>query len=220
MIEKNALFLTGEIIKIEESHIFMDEKFYRFIVQVERLSGNCDILPVIVSEKLLYNNEIKVGDYVSIEGQIRTKNQKENDRKRLLVFGYALDIKKISKEEAEALENRNTIDLIGYVVKTPVYRETKTGRKITELLIASNRPYNKSDYIPSIAWGVESVYARNFEVGDKVELSGRFQSRDYIARDEHGNPITRTTYEISISNIKVLDNNRKKSHKETVNVQQ
>lgn len=206
MPEINSSFFSGKIIKKEESHKHNNEQFYRFIVEVPRLSNNVDYLPIIVSEKLLYNNEVMVGDYVKINGQIRTRNHRTPERRRLLVFGYATEIEKITKEEFDKIEDKNIVELVGYVVKKPVHRETKSNRKITELLVASNRLHNKSDYIPSIAWGVDAVYSSKFKVGDKVSYKGRFQSRDYVTRGENDELVTRTTYEVSIAQISIVEN--------------
>jgi len=204
MPEKNNSLLSGKVAQIETSHTYLDETFYRFTVEVPRLSENHDLLPIIVSEKLLYNNEINVGDYVSVVGQMRTRNQRTSERNRLLVFNYATEIEKISKEQLDAIEDKNEVEFEGFIVKKPVFRETKTGRKITELLIASNRQYNKSDYLPSIAWGVDAVYAKKFAVGEKVSVKGRFQSRKYITRGADDQPVERLAYEISISQVNVV----------------
>lgn len=204
MPEKNVLFLCGEVVEVEKSHSYMDEEFFKFMLKVPRLSGNHDTLPVIVSEKLLYNNEIVVGDLVKVEGQTRTRNQRDGHRKRLLVFSYAIDIVKVTQEEMSDVKDKNQVELEGFIVKKPTFRETNSGRKITELLIASNRQHNKSDYLPSIAWGVDAVFARKLQVGDKVSIAGRFQSREYITRDKEGNPTKGIAYEISISNIDVV----------------
>ncbi|MED1125229.1 single-stranded DNA-binding protein [Bacillus atrophaeus] len=204
MPEKNNAILSGKVIAIEESHTYLEEKFYKFTIDVLRLSENHDSLPLIVSEKLLYNNEVAVGDYITATGQVRTRNQRGSSRKKLLVFGYATEIVKITEEDLHKIVDKNEVEFEGFVVKKPVFRETKTGRKITELLIASNRQHNKSDYLPSIAWGVDAVFARNFKVGEKVIVTGRFQSRQYITRDSNDNPVTGVAYEISISKVDVI----------------
>jgi len=204
MSEKNIVNLSGKVISIEESHTCLNETFYRFFIEIPRLSDNVDIVPVIVSEKLLYNNPIVEGDLVTITGQIRTRNQKEGERNRLLVFGYAMEITKITEEEFNKIEDKNHVEITGFICKKPVYRKTPTGRKISDLLIASNRQYNKSDYIPSIAWGINATFARNLEVGEKISLIGRFQSRTYTKKDENDNPIEKIAYEISISQLNVV----------------
>lgn len=209
MPEKNKSFFSGEVISKEESHTYLDEVFYCYTVKVPRLSQNFDYLPLIVSEKLLYNNEVGVGDYITATGQIRTRNHRTPERNRLLVFGYATEITKITKDELDKIDDKNQVEFDGYIVKKPVYRETKTGRKITELLIASNRQYNKSDYIPSIAWGIDAVFARNLVVGDKVSIKGRFQSRDYITRGENDEPVKKTAYEVSIASINIAKEDKK-----------
>jgi single-strand DNA-binding protein len=204
MPEKNKAILSGKVMSITDSHTYLDEKFYKFMVEVPRLSDNQDVLPLIVSEKLLYNNEVAVGDYVTITGQMRTRNHRTPERNRLLVFGYATELEKITKEDLDKIEDKNQVEFEGFIVKKPVFRETKTGRKITELLVASNRQYNKSDYLPSIAWGVDAVYAKKFAVGEKVSIKGRFQSREYITRGQDDQPVTRMAYEISVTSVAVV----------------
>lgn len=204
MPDKNVLKLYGQVGSVEKSHEFNGECFYRFMIHVKRNSGTVDVLPVIVNEKLLFNNDIDTGDYVYVAGQIRTKNSVSEDGKnRLLVFGYATEIEQIAEEECVNNPNRNYVELEGYVCKKPNYRETPSGRKITDLLLASNRPYNKSDYVPSIAWGINAAFAKNFEVGTKVLAIGRFQSRPYKKKKEDGTYEERVAYELSISNLEI-----------------
>lgn len=210
MPEKNNAFLCGKVVSIEESHHTAGDQFFRFMLDIPRLSGNVDSLPLIVSEKLLYNNEIVVGDYVKVNGQIRTKNKLEEGKNRLLVFAYAFDITKISEEEFDSTEEKNRVELNGFICKKPNYRETATGRKISDMLIAFNRNHNQSDYIPSIAWGINAAMAKNFEVGESVKSTGRFQSRTYIKRGPNDEPIEKTVFEYSISELDVVNKEEKK----------
>lgn len=205
MPETNMINLSGKIISVEESHRFENETFYKFTIEVPRLSGASDELPFVASEKLLYNNEVVVGDFVRASGQIRTKNQKEDRNKKLLVFGYMNEIIKIDEETLNNTEIKNEVLIEGFLCKKPTNRDTKSGRKISDLIIAVNRNHNKSDYIPGIAWGVNSSFARNLKVGEKVSLSGRFQSRSFYRKDENGNPVPHTALEVSISKLGVVE---------------
>lgn len=204
MQDKNILTVSGIIKNIEKSHDFRGEQFFRIILSVARLSDAIDLLPVIISEKLLYNNEIKEEMFVTITGQVRTKNHKENDKNRLLVFGYASDLNEIKASEIEALEIRNEVEIEGYICKPPTYREVSAGRIIADLLVACNRQYSKSDYIPCIAWGINAKMAKNLRVGDKIHLSGRFQSREYYRKNDNTEQAN-IAYEISIASLEVID---------------
>jgi len=204
MQDKNTLTISGMVNVIEKSHEFHGEQFFRILIDVIRLSENVDTVPVIVSEKLLFNNAIAPGMFITVEGQIRTKNHKEgNAKSKLLVFGYANDVTKITEEELFASEIKNIVVMEGHVCKVPTHRKTNTGRIITDLSIACNRQYSKSDYIPCITWGVTAKMAKKLRVGDKIKFTGRFQSREYRRKnDDIG--VVNTAYEISISNIELV----------------
>ncbi len=204
MSEKNLLFLCGKISSIEESHVYLEEKFYKCFIEVSRLSNMSDSLPFVVSEKLLYNNEILIGDLVFVSGQLRTRNQTENGKNKLIIFGYATEIRKIEEDDSSII-NKNEVEIEGFICKKPTFRKTPSGRKISDLLIASNRYNNKSDYIPSIAWGVNAVFVNSLPVGQKIVLTGRFQSRKYLAKDEKLGPQEKKAYEVSIVKIDLFD---------------
>lgn len=204
MQNKNTLTVSGMVNVIEKSHEFHGEQFYRIMLDVIRLSENVDTVPIIVSEKLLFNNEIAPGMFITVEGQIRTKNHKEgNAKSKLLVFGYASDVNQITEEMLFASEIKNQVEMEGHVCKVPTNRETNTGRIITDLLVACNRQYSKSDYIPCITWGITAKMAKKLRVGDKIKFVGRFQSREYRRKsDEVG--VVNVAYEISISHIELV----------------
>jgi hypothetical protein len=206
MHDKNILVVSGMVNVIEKSHDFHGEQFYHVMLDVIRLSENVDTIPVIVSEKLLFKNEIAPGMLITIEGQVRTKNQKDSSVKsKLLVFGYASDVNQITEEELLANEIKNQVKMEGFICKVPTHRKTKTGRIITDLLVACNRQYSKSDYVPCITWGINAKMANKLCVGDKVRFTGRFQSREYLRKnDEIG--LVNTAYEVSISNIEIINN--------------
>lgn len=209
MQDKNLLIISGMVNVIEKSHEFHGEQFYRVMLDVIRLSTNVDTVPVIVSEKLLYNNEIAPGQFITVEGKVRTKNYKDSTPKtKLLVFGYASDVNHITEDELLATEVKNQVVIEGYVCKLPTHRRTNTGRIITDLLVACNRQYSKSDYVPCITWGINAKMAKKLHIGDKIRFSGRFQSREYRRKnDEIG--IVNTAYEVSISDLEIIEDENK-----------
>ena len=185
------------------SHEIYGEGFYRFDVEVERLSGTADSLPVTVSERIIDRAAMKPGQLVLIRGQIRSyNNYVEADRKNKLVLTvFARDIELL--DEA-ADPSPNDVFLNGYLCKPPIYRTTPFGREIADLLVAVNRSYNKSDYIPCIAWGRNARYAGRLTVGDNIRLWGRMQSRQYQKRKDDGEVLEKTAYEVSTAKIEVI----------------
>jgi len=185
------------------SHEIYGEGFYRFDVEVERLSGTADALPVTVSERIIDKEAMKPGQLVLIRGQIRSyNNYVEADRKNKLVLTiFARDIELLG----EAIDTKpNDVFLNGYLCKPPIYRTTPFGREIADLLVAVNRSYNKSDYIPCIAWGRNARYAGRLTVGDNIRLWGRMQSRQYQKRKDDGEVLEKTAYEVSTAKIEVV----------------
>ncbi len=200
-IEKNnRVYICGQIIsEAVFSHEVFGEGFYEFTVKVLRLSGQADILPVTISERIMAE-KVKVGEYICALGQFRSYNKLEGNRSRLMLTVF---IRELLAEEP--CKNPNSIVLSGYICKPPVYRTTPFNREIADLLIAVNRSYNKSDYIPAIAWGRNARFVKNLAVGDKVALSGRIQSREYQKRFEDESVVTMTAYEVSISKLATFD---------------
>jgi len=185
------------------SHEIYGEGFYRFDVEVERLSGAADALPVTVSERIIDKTALKPGQQVLIRGQIRSyNNYVEADRKNKLVLTvFARDIETQSQGTDPS---PNDVFLNGYLCKPPIYRTTPFGREIADLLVAVNRSYNKSDYIPCIAWGRNARYAGRLSVGDNIRLWGRMQSRQYQKRRDDGEVLEKTAYEVSTAKIEVV----------------
>ena len=184
------------------NHEIYAEKFYTCTVRVPRLSGTSDDIRVMVSERLIMDGEYNVGDMVEVTGQFRSYNSYENGDNRLVLTVFAKDI--MHHEEADN-KNPNTLYLNGFICKEPVYRTTPFGREITDLLLAVNRSYNKSDYIPIIAWGRNARFAKNLNVGDNVKIWGRIQSRTYQKRISDEETITKTAYEVSTNRIELVD---------------
>jgi single-stranded DNA-binding protein len=202
-VEKNnQVFISGEIVSDAEfSHEVYGEGFYEMNVLVKRLSGQGDILPVTISERLIADRDLGVGVTINALGQFRSYNKLINGKSKLMLTVFVREI----LEEAP-IKNPNSIVLTGYVCKQPVYRTTPFNREIADILIAVNRSYNKSDYIPCIAWGRNARFAKNLAVGEKIAVSGRIQSREYQKRFADDDIRTLTAYEVSISKLLAYDN--------------
>ncbi len=205
--ENNYLVLIGKIISEKTfSHEIYGESFYLFNLEVPRLSGNEDIIPITISERLIANFDLDIGKKVVIEGQFRSYNSYENERNRLVLTVFAKDIMEYKEELVESKEkNSNEVVLTGYICKKPIYRQTPFGREIADLLLAVNRAYNKSDYIPCIAWGRNARFCENMEIGTEVKVVGRVQSRIYEKKYEDGRVEQRVAYEVSIGSLEVID---------------
>lgn len=207
--ENNYLVLIGNIVSEKTfSHEIYGESFYLFNLEVPRLSGNEDIIPITISERLIANFDLSVGKKVVVEGQFRSYNSYENERNRLVLTVFAKDIMEYneSEQQEEGKEKvSNEVVLTGYICKKPIYRKTPFGREIADLLLAVNRAYNKSDYIPCIAWGRNARFCENMEVGTEVKVVGRVQSRTYEKKYEDGRVEQRVAYEVSIGSLEVID---------------
>ena len=198
--KNNKVYVYGEIVsEAVFSHEVYGEGFYEFYVKVMRLLGQADILPVTVSERIM-TEEMKVGGTICALGQFRSYNKLEGGKSRLMLTVFIREL--LGDQQSK---NPNSIVLSGYICKPPVYRTTPFNREIADLLIAVNRSYNKSDYIPAIAWGRNARFVRNLAVGDRVALSGRIQSREYQKKQPDESFITMTAYEVSISKLAAFD---------------
>ena len=199
--KNNKVFVMGEIVSDAVfSHEVYGEGFYEFYVSVARLSGQRDILPITVSERLIAAGSLKQGAPVCALGQFRSYNKLENGKSRLMLTVFVRELLPESPSR-----NPNSIVLSGYICKPPVYRTTPFNREIADLLIAVNRAYNKSDYSPCIAWGRNARFVRGLNVGDKIALSGRIQSREYQKRLSDTEVKTMTAYEVSVSKLAAFD---------------
>lgn len=213
IIENNVVNIIGTIVKeCEFSHEVYGEGFYIFHISVDRLSDNEDILPVTISERLIDTNSLKLGTVVDIIGQLRSYNNYSEKRNRLVLTVFAREIEILDKLSEK---NPNQICLNGFICKNPVYRKTPFGREISDILLAVNRAYNKSDYIPCIAWGRNARFTTNLKIGDNIKLWGRIQSRKY--QKKNGEDIEeRTAYEVSVSKIEIINNNETEGDEEEV----
>lgn len=198
--KNNKVYLYGEIIsEAQFSHEVYGEGFYEFKVRVMRLSGQADILPVTVSERIMAE-DMKIGSSICALGQFRSYNKLEGGKSRLMLTVFVRELL-----DTQPAKNPNSVVLSGYICKPPVYRTTPFNREIADLLVAVNRSYNKSDYIPAIAWGRNARFVRNLSVGDKIALSGRIQSREYQKKQSDESFLTMTAYEVSISKLAAFD---------------
>lgn len=200
----NEVKLTGLVdSNLKLSHEIYGEAFYSFVLRVMRLSDICDYINVTVSERLLQCLDLKMGSFVTVSGQFRSYNNYSDTGSRLILTVFARDIVCSDEASEDSQKNPNYIYLNGFLCKPPVYRTTPFGREITDILIAVNRAYNKSDYIPCIAWGRNARFSSNLGVGDNIKIWGRIQSREYQKRISEEESITKTAYEISISKMEV-----------------
>lgn len=204
-INNNNITLAGVVEKEPEySHEVLGEGFYVFMLKCSRTSGNKDTLPVMISDRLTDIREIKVGQVVTVSGQIRSFNRHIDDVKSKLILSvFARELKILTQDATELSfeEDINTVILDGFVCKPPIYRCTPKGREIADILVAVNRPYGKSDYIPCIAWGRNARFAGGLEVGEHIRIQGRFQSREYAKKISDNEIETMVAYEVSVSRI-------------------
>ena len=204
--ENNCLSLIGTIISEKKfSHEIYGESFYLFNLEVPRLSDNSDVIPITISERLIANFDLEIGRKIVIQGQFRSYNSYENEKNKLVLTVFAKDIMEYKEDEEQGEKVSNEVILKGYICKKPIYRQTPFGREIADLLLAVNRAYNKSDYIPCIAWGRNARFCEGMEVGTEVKVIGRVQSRIYEKKFEDGTVEQRVAYEISIANLEVIE---------------
>jgi single-stranded DNA-binding protein len=202
-MSNNIAEITGRVASNPEfSHEVYGEGFYSFEIEVSRLSQVSDYLPVTISERLIDYSKLEEGCIAKISGQVRSYNSfdEQTRRNRLILTLFARDIEVLHEY---GMENPNDIFLNGYICKPPVYRTTPFGREITDLLVAVNRSYNKSDYIPCISWGRNAKFAGRLVVGDRILIWGRMQSRCYQKKYETGEIEEKVAYEISVSKLEI-----------------
>ncbi|MCL2253140.1 MAG: single-stranded DNA-binding protein [Lachnospiraceae bacterium] len=204
VIENNQVVIMGEILgDFEFSHEIFGEGFYMVDVRVERLSDSNDVIPLMVSERLVNVEQDFKGQYIMVSGQFRSYNRHEERRNKLVLSVFAREIDFIDGIDENTQTNQIYLD--GYICKEPIYRKTPLGREIADLLLAVNRPYGKSDYIPCICWGRNARYASSFVVGERCAIWGRIQSRDYMKKISEEQVNKRTAYEVSVSKLELLE---------------
>ena len=196
LITNNYATAVGDLqSEFSYSHESYGECFYSFTIRIPRLSDSADIITVTASERILCDEDYKIGDRIKITGQFRSYNNYTDVGNKLILTLFAKTIEKAPDERY-----MNEIELNGFLCKQPVYRTTPFGREITDMLLAVNRTHNKSDYIPCIVWGRNAKFAQKLNVGDNIIVSGRMQSREYQKKVED-DVITKTAYEVSVSKI-------------------
>ena len=204
IIENNQVTIMGEIVsEFTFSHEVFGEGFYMVDVSVRRLSNSVDTIPVMISERLIDVNEDYTGEFLMVSGQFRSYNRHDEQKNRLVLSVFAREVSFIEEELDGA--KTNSILLDGYICKLPIYRKTPLGREIADLLLAVNRPYGKSDYIPCICWGRHARFASAFEVGEHVQILGRIQSREYVKKLSETETEKRTAYEVSVSKLECME---------------
>ncbi|NLG37906.1 MAG: single-stranded DNA-binding protein [Clostridiales bacterium] len=200
--DHNRIVLQGVAAESPElSHALFEERFFRMMLDVSRLSGNIDTVPVTVPERLLLSRPVGIGDKVVVRGQVRSYNRMEEGKNRLILTAFA---RYLGPPEPDIV-NPNDVMLDGFLCRVPNYRTTPFGREITDLLIAVNRPYGKSDYIPVIAWGHVARRAQTLDVGSHIIISGRLQSRDYQKKLDDETVVNRVAYEVSVTELLLAD---------------
>ncbi len=204
IIENNQVTIMGVVAsEFTYSHEVFGEGFYMVDILVKRLSNSDDQIPLMISERLIDVTKNYIGEAIMVSGQFRSYNRHEENKNRLVLSVFVREIEFINEELDGAKTNH--ILLEGYICKKPVYRKTPLGREIADLLMAVNRPYGKSDYIPCICWGRNARYASGFAVGEHVQVLGRIQSRDYVKKISESETETRTAYEVSVSKLECME---------------
>ena len=212
VIENNRVSIIGEIVSdFRFSHEVFGEGFYIIDVSVNRLSDMTDIIPLMVSERLVDVKQSYIGQLVEATGQFRSYNKHDGIRNKLVLSIFVRDWQLI--EENQESGKTNQIFLDGFICKSPIYRKTPLGREISDLLIAVNRPYGKSDYIPCIAWGRNARFASSFEVGKRIQVWGRVQSRDYVQKINETDTEKHTAYEVSVSKLEYVNDEEREEDK-------
>ena len=207
MIENNQVSIVGEVVSdFTFSHEVFGEGFYMLNVSVKRLSDSCDIIPLMISERLIDVNADYRGAYIRAAGQFRSYNRHEEKKNRLVLSVFVRELEFTDEEVENAKTNQIFLD--GYICKPPVYRKTPLGREIADILLAVNRPYGKSDYIPCICWGRNARYAEHFKVGERCAIWGRIQSREYMKKLDEENVEKRVAFEVSVSKLELLEEAR------------
>lgn len=204
IIKNNQVTIMGQVVTgFKFSHEVFGEGFYIMEVMVKRLSNTFDRIPLMISERLIDVTQDYVGEYIMATGQFRSYNRNEEQKNRLVLSVFVREISFMEEEPDDSKANNILMD--GYICKEPIYRKTPMGREIADLLLAVNRPYGKSDYIPCICWGRNARYISNFGIGEHVRITGRIQSREYKKKISDTEIEMRTAYEVSVNKLEVVE---------------
>ena len=205
VFENNQVSMMGEIVsEFQFSHEVFGEGFYMVELAVNRLSNYSDYIPLMISERLIDTEQDYTGQLIRVSGQFRSYNRHEEKKNRLVLSVFVRELEFL--DEIDENEKTNQIFLDGYICKEPIYRKTPLGREIADVLLAVNRSYGKSDYIPCICWGRNARFASGFTVGSHIQIVGRVQSREYVKRIDEENVEHRVAYEVSVSKVDLLEN--------------
>ena len=205
LFENNQVSMMGEIVsEFQFSHEVFGEGFYMVELAVNRLSNYSDYIPLMISERLSDTEQDYTGQLIRVSGQFRSYNRHEEKKNRLVLSVFVRELEFL--DEIDENEKTNQIFLDGYICKEPIYRKTPLGREIADVLLAVNRSYGKSDYIPCICWGRNARFASGFTVGSHIQIVGRVQSREYVKRIDEENVEHRVAYEVSVSKVDLLEN--------------
>ena len=205
LFENNQVSMMGEIVsEFQFSHEVFGEGFYMVELAVNRLSNYSDYIPLMISERLIDTEQDYTGQLIRVSGQFRSYNRHEEKKNRRVLSVCVRELEVL--DEIDENEKTNQIFLDGYICKEPIYRKTPLGREIADVLLAVNRSYGKSDYIPCICWGRNARFASGFTVGSHIQIVGRVQSREYVKRIDEENVEHRVAYEVSVSKVDLLEN--------------
>ena len=205
LFENNQVSMVGEIVsEFQFSHEVFGEGFYMVELAVNRLSNYSDYIPLMISERLIDTEQDYTGQLIRVSGQFRSYNRHEEKKNRLVLSVFVRELEFL--DEIDENEKTNQIFLDGYICKEPIYRKTPLGREIADVLLAVNRSYGRSDYIPCICWGRNARFASGFTVGSHIQIVGRVQSREYVKRIDEENVEHRVAYEVSVSKVDLLEN--------------
>ena len=214
VFDNNQVSVAGEIVsEFKFSHEVFGEGFYSLEIRVGRLSDSYDLIPLMISERLMDVKADYRGQYIEVLGQFRSYNRHEASRNRLVLSVFAREVSICQEEDSTVKPNHIYLD--GYICKAPVYRKTPLGREIADLLVAVNRPYGKSDYIPCICWGRNARFAEKFQVGEHIQLWGRIQSREYQKKLSENEVEKRVAYEVSVSKLECIEETEEQQVEET-----
>ena len=214
VFDNNQVSVAGEIVsEFKFSHEVFGEGFYSLEIRVGRLSDSYDLIALMISERLMDVKADYRGQYIEVLGQFRSYNRHEASRNRLVLSVFAREVSICQEEDSTVKPNHIYLD--GYICKAPVYRKTPLGREIADLLVAVNRPYGKSDYIPCICWGRNARFAEKFQVGEHIQLWGRIQSREYQKKLSESEVEKRVAYEVSVSKLECIEETEEQQVEET-----
>ena len=203
LFENNQVSMMGEIVsEFRYSHEVFGEGFYMVDIAVNRLSNYADYIPPMISERLIDTEQDYIGQLIHVTGQFRSYNRHEEKKNRLVLSVFVRELEFL--DEIDEDEKTNQIFLDGYICKEPIYRKTPLGREIADVLLAVNRSYGKSDYIPCICWGRNARFAAGFEVGSHIQMYGRIQSREYVKKISETETERRVAYEVSVSKVDLI----------------